>query len=126
MERLDERTPVHTVDTQQARQRLVALLAELDRSVATLTPDSTDDDRQGTPGDADAGLDLADNARANALVEVATEQRNQVQQAIKRIDDGVYGRCVKCGAALPAERLEAKPEAARCMACQAASETAAR
>jgi DnaK suppressor protein len=113
---------VHTVDTQLARQRLEATLAELDRSVATLTPRSGDADHHGTPGDADAGLDLADNARATALVEVATGQRRQVIEALRRLDEGTYGVCVICGAPLAEGRLEAKPEAARCMACQARAE----
>jgi DnaK suppressor protein len=114
---------VHTVDTQEARERLEATLAELDRSVATLEPKSGDGDHHGTPGDADAGLDLADNARASALVEVAQEQRRQVIEALRRIDQGTYGLCVICGTPLPEGRLEAKPEAARCMVCQAKSES---
>ena len=117
---------MQTVDTEQARQRLEATLAELDRSVTTLTPDSAEADRQGTPGDADAGLDLADNDRANALVEVATQQRQQVIAALRRIDEGSYGRCVSCGEALSDGRLEAKPEASRCMKCQSQSESAMR
>lgn len=117
---------MRTVDTQQARQRLEAILAELDRSVATLTPTADRSEQHGTPGDADAGLDLADNARANALVEVATGQRRQVIEALRRIDDGTYGLCVRCGTPLPEGRLEAKPEAARCMVCQAQSESESR
>ena len=116
---------MHTVDTEhtrQARQRLEEMLAELDRSVATLTPEQSDADHHGTPGDADAGLDLADNARAAALLEVAQEQRRQVREALQRVDAGSYGMCVECGNPLPEGRLEAKPEAARCLACQAKSE----
>lgn len=115
---------LHTVDTEKARQLLETVLAELDRSVATLTPEMSQADHQSTPGDADAGLDLADTARARALVDVARQQRSQVVAALERIDRGVYGRCVICDAALPPERLEAKPEAARCLSCQARSESA--
>lgn len=107
-----------TVDIQEARQRLEAMAAELDRSVATLTPGPPDPDHHGTPGDADAGLDLADNARASALLEVAQEQQRQVQEALRRVDEGTYGLCVTCGTQLPEGRLEAKPEAARCLNCQ--------
>ena len=113
---------MHTVDTQEARQRLEVLLAELDRSVATLTPASDAVDHHGTPGDADAGLDLADNARATALLEVAQQQRRQVIEALQRIDEGTYGLCVVCGTPLPEGRLEARPEAARCVSCQAKAE----
>lgn len=114
------------VDTEKARKRLEATLAELDRSVTTLKPDSADANRQATPGDADAGLDLADNDRANALIEVANQQRSQVVEALQRITEGSYGRCVACGKPMSAGRLEAKPEASRCMQCQAQSESAMR
>ncbi|HEX7106568.1 MAG TPA: TraR/DksA family transcriptional regulator [Acidothermaceae bacterium] len=110
---------MRTVDTQEARERLEASLADLDRSIATLTPQVGDSELHGTPGDADAGLDLADNARAAALLEVATEQRRHVLEALRRLDEGTYGLCVICGTPLPEGRLEARPEAARCMACQA-------
>lgn len=115
---------MHTVDTEHARQLLERTLAELDQSVATLAPEAEPVDHQSTPGDADAGLDLADSARAHALVDVAKKRRGQVVAALERIDRGVYGQCVVCGAALPPDRLEARPEAARCLTCQAAAESA--
>jgi DnaK suppressor protein len=115
--------PVPTVDTNETRQRLETMVAELDRSVVTLSPEPPDPDNHGTPGDADAGLDLANNARAAAILEVAQEQLKHVHEALRRLDEGRYGRCVDCGTELPAGRLEAKPEAARCMTCQAKAES---
>ncbi|MGO9079935.1 MAG: TraR/DksA family transcriptional regulator [Streptosporangiaceae bacterium] len=38
---------------------------------------------------------------------------------MSRIDHGTYGTCVDCGGPVPEGRLEAKPEAARCVSCQA-------
>lgn len=121
-----------TADTQEtrqrledaARQRLEAMVAELDRSVATLRPEPSDPDDHGTPGDADASLSLADNARSAAVVDAAQGQLKAVGDALRRLDEGRYGRCVDCGADLPADRLDAKPEAARCMSCQAKVEAA--
>ncbi len=112
-----------TVDTQVARRQLERMLAELDQSVSALTPTHSDEDAHATPGDADAGLDVADNDRASALLEIAETQRGYVLEALARIDDGTYGMCVTCGSALPEGRLEARPEAARCLACQAKAES---
>jgi DnaK suppressor protein len=117
---------VPTVDSQEIRQRLEAMVAELDRSVATLRPEPPDPDDASSPGDADAGLDLADNDRSNAVVAAAQEQLTHVRAALRRLDAGTYGRCVDCGKELLAQRLEAKPEAARCMSCQEKAEAAAR
>lgn len=118
-----------TVDSQQAgqiRQRLEDMVAELDRSVVTLSPELPDPDDAGSPGDADAGGDLADNDRSNAVVEAAQTQLTLVRAALQRLDDGSYGRCVDCGNELPADRLDAKPEAARCLSCQERAEAATR
>ena len=38
--------------------------------------------------------------------------------ALQRIQEGTYGVCVDCGHKIPAARLQIKPEATRCVACQ--------
>ena len=38
--------------------------------------------------------------------------------ALRRIQEGTYGICADCGKRIPAARLQAKPEATRCVACQ--------
>ena len=60
-------------------------------------------------------LELALDARETA--ELAA-----VDAALKRIEDGVYGLCADCGVVIPALRLHAAPEAARCIDCQERSE----
>jgi DnaK suppressor protein len=53
-----------------------------------------------------------------ALDERETAELALVQAALNRIAQGTYGQCVDCGVAIPAARLHAAPEAARCIACQ--------
>jgi DnaK suppressor protein len=60
--------------------------------------------------------------REAAVIEAMMGQRSHLTAALARIDAGSYGKCVECGAALPDERLEARPEAARCVTCQARAE----
>lgn len=45
-----------------------------------------------------------------------------VDQALQRIKDGTYGRCIECQVDIPPQRLFAQPAALRCTACQAARE----
>ncbi|MFB3737977.1 MAG: TraR/DksA family transcriptional regulator, partial [Candidatus Velamenicoccus archaeovorus] len=40
-----------------------------------------------------------------------------VERALAKLEDGTYGRCDVCGAAIPRERLEAMPWAVRCVGC---------
>ncbi len=116
-----------TLNTEQAiRERLLSMVAELDRSVATLAPAPLDIASREAAGASDAGLELADNERANTLVDVAQGQRRHVEAALERLDAGSYGRCIDCGVALPKERLDARPEAARCVLDQSKVEAAAR
>ncbi|MDO8506030.1 MAG: TraR/DksA C4-type zinc finger protein [Candidatus Limnocylindria bacterium] len=41
-----------------------------------------------------------------------------MEDALARITSGSYGICVECGRPIARERLEARPQAARCITCQ--------
>ena len=41
----------------------------------------------------------------------------EIDAALDRITAGTYGTCVRCGTAIPAERLEFRPRAATCVGC---------
>lgn len=42
---------------------------------------------------------------------------HDVLAALDRMDEGSYGSCVTCGAAIPLERLEVLPQVAHCLPC---------
>ena len=48
-------------------------------------------------------------------------QLRQVEDALKRLELGEYGRCLGCGGAIPLKRLQAVPWARFCVACQDAA-----
>ena len=105
------------MDLQEAERRLHELKADLDRSLATL--DGEDAGRHGELSyldnhPADVADELSDGDRQAAVMENAVRQRTEVEAALQRIADGTYGRCVDCGRELDDERLDARPEAARC------------
>jgi len=41
-----------------------------------------------------------------------------IDAALRRIDEGAYGRCEECGSDIGYERLKASPTAIRCIVCQ--------
>ena len=108
------------MDVMAARQRLEEIRSELDRSITVLKGKGDrgvwSDDYPQDP--ADAGANLSENERSEAVLAVARRQRSDVLDALHRIDLGTYGTCVDCAGPVPEGRLEAKPEAARCVACQ--------
>ena len=69
-------------------------------------------------------LALAETAASNpdpvAMRRVATllHTVQEIDAALDRIAAGTYGACVRCGAVIPAERLELRPFASGCVACQ--------
>jgi len=75
--------------------------------------------------DAEATQDPADMA-ANAytkelLVSMSANDRQLLQlidEALFRIEDGDYGKCVHCGQPIQEKRLEAVPWARHCLRCQ--------
>lgn len=68
-------------------------------------------------GRAPESQDLERIAIARSLREREHEQLAELQRALRRLDDGVYGRCTTCGGEIAQERLDVFPAAARCSAC---------
>jgi DnaK suppressor protein len=107
------------MDVLMARKRLEEIRDELERSITVLNAGGQQQVVGDYPQDpADAGANLSESERSEAVLAVARKQRSDVTAALHRIDLGTYGTCVDCAAVVPDGRLEAKPEAARCVACQ--------
>lgn len=47
-----------------------------------------------------------------------TRELDEIEAALRRIEEGTYGECVDCGEDIPRARLDATPAAARCVPCQ--------
>ncbi len=53
-----------------------------------------------------------------ALSAQALESIEEIDRALARIDQGVYGICDRCGEVIPTERMKALPYAALCVRCK--------
>jgi DnaK suppressor protein len=108
------------VDTLMARRRLEEMRGEIDRSIGVLRGEQPAG-RGGSdsPQDpADAGSNLSETDRVEAILAAAQSQRRLVMDALVRIEHGSYGMCADCASPIPEGRLDARPEAARCVGCQ--------
>jgi len=56
-------------------------------------------------------------SRAVALEEAARREMAEIDEAVRRWEDGTYGVCVDCGRGIPIARLRARPFATRCVSC---------
>ncbi len=103
------------MNTERFKQRLLIKEHELLSEIASLEGDAR------AAGDAEV-RDTTDDATtqqgtAEALQEegVASRMLIEVQDALKRIEDGTYGKCTVCGRPIEPARLEAVPWARYCL-----------
>lgn len=59
-----------------------------------------------------------------AISEHETAHLGAIEAALARISAGTYGECTDCGADIAPARLQAQPEAQRCIQCQTRHEHA--
>ncbi|MBT2640378.1 MULTISPECIES: TraR/DksA C4-type zinc finger protein [unclassified Bacillus (in: firmicutes)] len=64
---------------------------------------------------ADSGTELFERSKNLALDEHFDGQMEKVENALKAIEDGTYGKCAECGKEIPFERLEAVPYTLYCV-----------
>ena len=67
---------------------------------------------------ADLASETFERSKDLALLDNARALQNQVRMALRRIDEGTYGFCAKCGLEIGRERLEAIPHVSLCLGCQ--------
>jgi DnaK suppressor protein len=60
-----------------------------------------------------------------ALIQMKAETLNRIDAALRRLDEGSYGRCFECGDEIGETRLRAVPFAVRCKDCEEIREVAA-
>jgi RNA polymerase-binding protein DksA len=70
----------------------------------------------------DIASDDIDRRMIEAIGSKELKRLKQIDAALTRIKQGKYGRCVKCGEAIPQDRLEAIPYALMCIKCKSAEE----
>jgi RNA polymerase-binding protein DksA len=70
----------------------------------------------GDSSDEALAVTLGDLSAARLDHEV--RQLRDIENAMRRMNDGDFGECSECGAAIPVARLIANPAAVRCVTCQ--------
>ncbi len=65
-----------------------------------------------------AATQVFEQQRDLALRDRNAQHLAAVEEALRRLDDGTYGTCNRCGRAIALERLDALPWAAHCIDCQ--------
>lgn len=72
--------------------------------------------------EADVAADVIDRQLLTSIGTQDAIRLQQIENALDRINQDKYGRCLKCGKEIPEERLEVLPYALMCIQCASAEE----
>ena len=119
------------MDTDSARARLdeerVRLSQLRDDFVAEGLTSESEDDSLGELSSfdqhqADVGTETFNRERDLSILERVQAELQDIEHALRRLDDGSYGTCEACGKPIDDGRLEAMPAARFCLEDQATAE----
>ena len=113
-----------SVFNKKQRTRLLDLKDSLMDSVSGMANDQIRARAEGSESSAfgmhqaDAGSDAYDRDFALSLLSKEQDALYEIEEALKRLDNGQYGTCEMCGKSIPQSRLEALPFARYTIDCQ--------
>jgi DnaK suppressor protein len=115
--------------TKQQLGRLKKTLLERQRmltgEIRAKREQAANDASEDTMGVADTGDESVLRMQADLDLQEAgrdLEELQQIDTALRRMDEGTYGECSACGTDIEFARLEAQPTALRCLQCQSQHE----
>jgi DnaK suppressor protein len=104
-----ERLAAERADTVE---RLSGLERELRGIIESADTAGTDDEH-----DPEGATIAFERQHVAALLSQAREHLRQIDAATRKLAEGGYGRCERCGQDIGAARLAARPAATMCMSC---------
>lgn len=104
----------------EKREAVTAALDNLQRENSRSLEEETGELVSGSADQhlADTATETVEREIGSTLEEHDERLRVAIDDALRRIEDGTYGKCVNCGAPIPEERLEAMPWATLCIDCK--------
>jgi RNA polymerase-binding transcription factor DksA len=96
-------------------QRLADLTGDFTGIVAASESSNADDEH-----DPEGATIAFERSQVGALIAQARQALAEIDAAERRLAEGSYGRCERCGGGIAAGRLEARPVARTCIECAVA------
>jgi DnaK suppressor protein len=103
-------------------ERRQTLTREIDELIARHRSDQLLQRDQSVADTGDRSLQDSTGEQQISILEVRNRMRNQIDEALRRLEDGTYGTCEDCTREINPERLKAMPFARRCVECQQKAE----
>ena len=98
------------------------LLGQIRRSVAERGAQSTESRHSFSSHMAENATEEADRTSDIILCGAQGREVQEIEDALRRIDDGIYGICEDCSEQIEPRRLEVVPSARFCFSCKESRE----
>jgi len=116
---------MNEADQRRYKERLLALRAQLRTDVSQMAGSVLQKTLAEANGDssvmpmhmAEIGSDNFEREFTLSLLSTKDRTLDQIERALERMEDGVYGVCDQCGAKIPKARLDAIPFTSFCIRC---------
>jgi DnaK suppressor protein len=92
-------------------------------NLGTTTKEATGDHSSYSFHMADLGTDAMEREKAFMLASKSGRLLHHINEALRRIQDTSYGKCITCGKNISVQRLLAVPHARYCIECKEREET---
>lgn len=104
------------------RDELMEQLRERKKAIDTTIKDSTGDISSYSYHMADQGTDAMEREKAFMFAHKSGRLLYHIEEALRRIRKGEYGKCHSCGKQISKTRLNAVPHARYCLNCKSKEE----
>jgi RNA polymerase-binding transcription factor len=94
------------------------VMKEIDSLLGNRMSDEYQRRVDSAPDVGDQALLDTERVRDISLLEMRNKMRQQIDEALAKLEEGTYGRCADCKVEISEKRLRTVPFARRCVACQ--------
>jgi DnaK suppressor protein len=116
---------MNKADMKVYKDKILALRARLRGDVNAMAEAALRKTRSEASGDlssmpihmADVGSDNYEQEFTLSLMENEEETLDQIEDALERIEEGIYGTCLECSGKIPKARLNVIPYTPHCVKC---------
>ena len=114
----DELKTERTEGREMLREMLTRLRTEAQQKIKDLRKDQEQEAELEPEDEIEVARTTAEIETHAGLIARVEEKLRYLDEAFARLDAGKYGRCLKCGSAIPIDPLMSIPFAAYCVNCQ--------
>ncbi len=105
------------MNTDQIKNKLEGMRKDLEARQTRIAKHTRHRDEPLSADFAEQATELENGETLVALDREIQDEITRIEQALRRLEDGTYRTCARCGGDIAQKRLEAIPHASQCIDC---------